>query len=116
VHNDGGAALTLTIDGATPTDSPLCLDGDPVTTITFPTATDPDTVKRFDVCGNKAKWTEFKYTAEVAGTVAEDPIVIIERWKFREIDASVAVVGAVIGLVAGYAVARATRSRKTPAR
>ncbi len=72
-QNNGSQALAVTIEGATASDSPLCdLDGDPVPTFNVP----KNRSKVHSICGD---WNEFKYTAQITGTQAEDPVVIIER-------------------------------------
>ena len=121
-QNDGTKALTVTIEGATDTNSPLCdVDDNPVPSFAVP----KNRTEVLWVCGD---WSEFKYTAQIKDTQAEDPIVIIERQsslvpgtepivifeKSGPIGGSEALVGLVglgIGAVVGIVLARSFARR-----
>lgn len=122
--NDGSKALSVTIQGATENDSPLCdVDGDPVPSFGVPR----NRTEVLWVCGD---WSEFKYTAQITGTQAEDPVVIIERRsslvpgtepvvifeKSGPIGGSEALVGAAglaLGVLVGFVLSR-TLGHRTP--
>lgn len=113
-QNNAAKAATITIRDATPTDSPICDVDGPASTFVV----QPNSQKAFWVCTD---WPEFKYTAQVSGTIAEDPIIIIERKSFVSVDKKPIVIiekafsggeglfalgGLVVGLLLGLLLAR----------
>ncbi|MGH8130056.1 MAG: hypothetical protein ACRES3_04285 [Steroidobacteraceae bacterium] len=111
-HNDGGDTLVVTIDGASGTDSPICEAGNPVATFEI-LAGDP--ARKFTVCGDKTKWTEFKYTATIGTNGSEDPIVIIEKSKAFEHPAALVSAGVLIGAVIAVAIMKMMAGKTRPA-
>ncbi|MGH8250958.1 MAG: hypothetical protein ACREVI_09730 [Steroidobacteraceae bacterium] len=109
-HNDGAEELQVVIKGATDQDSPLCKGGNPVPSFKVP-AGDKD---KFAVCGDKKKWTEFKYSAQIGQEGIEDPIVIIERFKFFEHPAAQVGLGVVAGALLTVAVMKMRGNRSRP--
>jgi hypothetical protein len=113
-HNDGQQNLVVVIkdkDGndADSTNSPLCIGSTPKPTFEVL----PGENMKFKICSG-SKWEEFKYTAQIGETKLEDPIVIIERWKFFGSGASLLLGGAIAGAVLYAVVQKALQSR--PAR
>ena len=73
--NKSDKVLTVEINkGGPEPPGALCLDGVPQPVFVV----GPKAAQALTVCGTY-KADTFKYTATIAGTVAEDPIIIIER-------------------------------------
>jgi hypothetical protein len=77
---------------------------------------DPGMKENLKVC-NGTTMTSLKYTATVENALPEDPILIIERDPINIFESSflVAAGGLVVGLVAGYLIARQLKTRHRPA-
>lgn len=113
-QNDSGKVATITIKDATPTNSPICDASGPAPSFNV----QPHAQSTFWVCSD---WAEFKYSAQISGTTAEDPIVIIERKSFASMEKKPIVIiekafsggeglfalgGLVVGLLLGILLAR----------
>jgi hypothetical protein len=77
---------------------------------------DPGKKESLKVCKDTTM-TSLKYTATVENAVPEDPILIIERGPINIFESSllIAAGGLVVGLVAGYLIARQQKTRTRPA-
>jgi hypothetical protein len=114
-HNDGPGELKVVIQNATGVDSPICDSSGPVPSFAIPEKGDK---LSFHFCGNKEKWTEFKYDATIGNYALEDPIVIIERSRLFQIfeqPAAAAFAGLAIGAVLAVVIMRMRASRTQPA-
>ncbi len=102
-HNDAAANLTISFGNA----SPLCQGNTPQQTFDVGAGQQ----KKLKVC-NGVEGETFKYTATVAGATPEDPPIILGKpiIIYDEIVEPVALaagaVGVLIGLLAGYLIAR----------
>ena len=72
--------LTVTIEGEPEAGIALCKGSQEITSFTV-TPADPGQKKAFSICSDYRGET-FKYTATIAGSEPEDPIIIIERSNF----------------------------------
>jgi hypothetical protein len=108
-YNDAGAALTVSFGDT----SPLCQGGNPQLTINVAA----NAHKKLKICDGVAGQS-FKYTATVDGAAPEDPILIFESKPiliFDNFDTVSAAAGLLLGLVAGYLIARRLMTRNRPA-
>jgi hypothetical protein len=98
-QNDATAAATVTF--ADP--SPLCQGSSAVGSVSLGAGES----KKFKICDGTSG-QQYKYTATVAGAAPEDPIFIIERKSGIPTSESLlaAGTGLLVGLVAGYLIAR----------
>jgi hypothetical protein len=110
-HNDAAAELTVSFAGT----SPLCQGSNPQLSITVGAGME----KQMKVCTGVADQS-FKYTATVAGATPEDPILIFDKKPILIYDSpgTIAAVagsaGLLLGLLAGYLIAKRMMTRSGP--
>lgn len=106
-HNDAGAALKVEFSDP----NALCKGG-PKAFVDI----DPGKKENLNVC-NGTTMTSVKYTATVENSLPEDPILIIERSPINIFESNylLAAGGLLLGLIAGYLIARRLTSRNRPA-
>ena len=111
-QNDAANAANVRFDG----ESPLCQGGNKVQTFDI----SPGGTVKHQVC-NGAGGSEFKYTAVVTNAAEEDPILIVERSLtdpgldkkpiFFPEGIPMMLIGALLGAVIGYLVAKRLLTR-----
>ena len=106
-YNRGDAPLTVTFDAQK---NPLC-DGNIAAPDVIVVAAKTSTVG-LKVCKGDYG-DQFAYTAQIEGSAAEDPIVIIEKTKALSIDSVSLTIGIVAGLLAGFILAKLLIGGKT---
>jgi len=115
-HNDAAANLSITFEPSVQ----LC--DDPTKEPPDPILVDPGKIGKWKVCDG-AGGKQFKYTATVENTNPEDPIVIFEGKKLAPDKGPINIFekaeywgigGLLIGLIAGYLIARRMMARDRP--
>lgn len=106
-HNDAGAKLKVEFSDP----NALCKGGTAKASIDV----DPGKKENLNVC-NGTTMTSVKYTATVENALPEDPILIIERSPINIFESNylLAAGGLLLGLIAGYLIARRLMSRNRP--
>ena len=111
-YNEGTATLTVTFlpQGST---SPLCDNQEVPTSNPLTVLAGGNSGSNLKVC-KVFNANQFAYSAQIEGFAAEDPIVIIERTMGSPtLDITSALIGAGIGLLAGFVLAKLLKGGKT---